>query len=95
MRKTILKYLNRIVLVISITASVLFFTSGCQSREDTSIVLDDSTIVYPSKSENGIYAKITFSNKISKKTGKPLRTGTVFKLQKKAKVYATIKFEEL
>ncbi len=47
-------------------------------------------IVYPSKSENGIYAKITFSNKISKKTGKPLRTGTVFKLQKKAKVHATV-----
>ncbi|MCW8806074.1 MAG: hypothetical protein OQK56_06390 [Ignavibacteriaceae bacterium] len=73
-----------------IITTTLFFTSGCSSRENSPIVLDDLTIVYPSKSQNGIYAKITFSNKISKKTGKPLKTGTVFKLRKKAKVHATI-----
>lgn len=90
MSKTILKYLNRSLLVVFIAAATLFFTSGCSSRDNSPIVLDDSTIVYPSKSENGISAKITLSNKISKKTGKPLKVGTVFKLQKKAKLYATV-----
>jgi len=89
MSKTIIKYISLITLAIIITTT-LFLTSGCSTRENSPIVLDDLTIVYPSKSQNGIYAKITFSNKISKKTGKPLKTGTVFRLQKKAKVYATI-----
>jgi hypothetical protein len=89
MSKTIIKYINLTILAIIITTT-LFLTSGCSTRENSPIVLDDLTIVYPSKSPNGIYAKITFGNKISKKTGKPLKTGTVFRLQKKAKVYATI-----
>lgn len=89
MSKLFLKYLVQILFVICIT-SVLFLTSGCSSREETPITLDDLTIVYPSKSENGIYAKITFGNKISKKTGTPLNAGVVFKLNETAKLYAFI-----
>ncbi len=90
MSKLLFKYYQQKVLFISITIIVIFFITGCSSREESPVILDDSTIVYPSKSENGISAKITLSNKISKKTGKPLKAGTVFKLQKKAKVYATV-----
>lgn len=89
MSKTIFKYISLITPAIIITTT-LFLTSGCSSRENSPIVLDDLTIVYPSKCENGIYAKITLGNKISKKTDKPLDTGTIFKLQENTKVYASI-----
>ncbi len=89
MSKTILKYTSRVTAVIFITTTLLL-TIGCSSREESPVVLDDSTIVYPSKSENGISTKITLSNKISKKTGKPLNAGTIFKLRDEAKLYASI-----
>jgi len=90
MNKSILKYITQKVLFILINILVILFITGCSSRENSPIVLDDSTIVYPSKSENGIYAKITFSKKISRKTGNPLKVDSVFKIRNKAKVYATI-----
>ena len=89
MSKTIVKYSSRVTSVIFITAALLLIT-GCSSREESPVVLDDSTIVYPSKSENGISTKITLSNKISRKTGKPLNAGTIFKLQDEAKLYTSI-----
>jgi hypothetical protein len=80
---------RRILLLFSIVLTWVVFYN-CSDRLDIPTIEKDSTIVYPSKSENGISAKITLSNKISKKTGKPLRAGTVFKLQNRAKVYASI-----
>jgi hypothetical protein len=90
MSKNIFKKINRIAIVIFITAMTLLLIAGCSSREKKPVILDDSTIIYPSKFANGIYSEITLSNKISKKTGKPLKAGTVFKLQDPAKLYATI-----
>ena len=84
-----LKMKRRILLLFSIVLSWVVFYN-CSDRLDIPTIEKDSTIVYPSKSENGISAKITLSNKISKKTGKPLKAGTIFKLQNKAKVYASI-----
>ncbi len=63
---------RRIFLLFSIVLTWVVFYN-CSDRLDIPTIEKDSTIVYPSKSENGISAKITFSNKISKKTGKPLK----------------------
>ena len=84
-----LKMKRRILLLFSIILTwVLFY--NCSDRFETPTIEKDSTIVYPPKSVNAIYPKITFSNKISIKTRKPLKAGTIFKLQKKTKVHATI-----
>jgi hypothetical protein len=80
---------RRILLLFSIVLTWVVFYN-CSDRFETPTIEKDSTIVYPPKSENGISTKITLSNKISKKTGKPLKAGTIFKLQSDAKVYASI-----
>jgi len=80
---------NLVILFISFTIISLVLI-GCASRDNSPKRLDDSTIIYPSKSENGIYATITFSKKLSKKTGKPIKADTVFAIEDEAKVYATI-----
>ena len=89
-RKKFLKYISRFEFVVRLNFIMMLFISGCADRDDSSITLNDSTIVYPSKSDTGIQPKITLSNKISKKTGKPIKPGTMFKLQNEAKLYASI-----
>jgi len=68
----------------------LFAFSGCASRERTPVTLKDSTIFYPAKFEKVLFKGISLSNKISKKTGRPIKPGIVFKLDDKAKLYASI-----
>jgi uncharacterized protein YcfL len=91
-KKIFIKYFDLIILVVTIITLTLFI-SGCASREESPVKLDDSTVVYPSKYKNGILAKITLSNKISKKTGKPIKGGTVFRLEDKAKLFAVADLE--
>lgn len=91
-KKIFIKYFDQIILVAA-TITLMFFISGCTSREKSPVKLDDSTVIYPSKYTNGILAKITLSNKISKKTGKPIKGGTVFKLEDKAKLFAVADLE--
>jgi hypothetical protein len=88
MRRFVSKYIYVFKLVISV--AILLFIAGCSNRESSPVTLDDSTISYSSTSKNGIYTTITFSNRISKKTGKPLNVGSTFKLKNKARLYATI-----
>ena len=77
MRKIIFfKYFGRIALSIYITSVLVLLNSGCTDRSNQPRTLDDSTIVYQSKSITGSLPKITLSNKISKKTGKPLKPGS-------------------
>jgi hypothetical protein len=78
---------------ISILFSIVLFQivfHNCSERFETPTIEKDSTIVYPSKSESGIEANITFCEKISKKTGGPLKAGTVFPIMEKTKVYAVV-----
>ena len=82
------KYVCVFKIVLLITMAL--FIIGCSSRDSSPVRLEDSTIIYPSKSKDGIYATITFSKKVSKKTGKPLNVNSVFKLKNKARLYATI-----
>ncbi len=93
-KKILLKYFGRMSLAVCITAILIICISGCSSRREKPVVLNDSTIVYPSKSDTGIQPKITLSNKISKKTGKPLKPGRVFKLQDDAKIFASVELEK-
>jgi len=88
MHDSILKYLSLILFISFIVASIII--NGCASRENSPRKLDDSTIIYPSKSENGIYATITFSSKLNKKTGKPIKPDTLFRLQTKANLIAVV-----
>lgn len=71
---------------------ILIFSS-CSSRENEPVVLKDSTIIYPSKSDSGIDPKISLSTTISKKTGKPIKPGIKFNLQDGKKLYATVNFQ--
>lgn len=91
-KKIFIKYSELIILVVA-TITLMSFISGCASREESPVKLDDSTVVYPSKYENGILAKITLANKINKKTGKPKKGGTVFRLEEKSKLFAAADLE--
>ena len=93
-KKIFLKYFGWMVFAASITTFLILSSSGCSSRKDEPVVLNDSTIVYPSKNQTGILPKVTFSNKISKKTGKPIKPGIIFKLQDQAKLYASLDLEK-
>lgn len=88
MNKSAKKYFNIIFICISVT--YLYFISGCASREAKPIILNDSTLYYPSTFEKENFNGILLANKISKKTSKPIKQGTIFKLDEKAKLYAVI-----
>lgn len=83
-----LKYLSVILFFSIILTSI--YLSGCASRDNSPRKLEDSTIIYPSKSEDGFYATITFSNKINKQTGKPINTDTLFVLKRNAKLIGIV-----
>jgi hypothetical protein len=82
--------MKRTILILFLVVVVKLALPGCSNRSETPITGEDSTIEYPSKSANGIVAKITFCKKVSKKTGKPIDAGTMFTIQDQAKVYSII-----
>jgi hypothetical protein len=86
--KSALKFIAN--LITSIITVYLLSVSGCASRESKPITLSDSTIFYPGKFEKVIFKGISLSNKLSKKTGEPVKPGTIFKLDDKAKLIASI-----
>jgi len=93
-KKIFLKYHDGRFLAICITAVLFLCISGCSGRKDKPVILNDSTIVYSSISETGIQPKITLSNKISKKTGKPIKPNSVFELKGQSKLYASVDWQE-
>ena len=80
---------RKLIILLAITA--LAFLTACSDRIETPSEGENSTIVFRSKSENGIEASIIFCKGISKKTGNPIKADTIFTLNEKAKVYAAIK----
>jgi len=62
----------------------------CSDRVDIPIQDGNSTIVYPSKSSNGIESSIIFCERISKRTNKPVKEGNIFAIKEEAKVYAVV-----
>jgi len=93
-KKILLKYFIRIASALFIITLLTLAINGCSSRNREPVILNDSTIVYSSSFETGTQPKITLSGKISKKTGKPIKTGTRFKLQENEKVYASVELEK-
>jgi len=86
--KLSLKYFSQTLFCLLLV--YLFTFPGCASRERSPVTLEDSTIFYPAKFEKVLFKGISLSNKISKKTGSPIKPSIVFKLDDKAKLYASI-----
>lgn len=82
--------MKRKLLILFLTVIAQIVLTVCSDRVETPTKGNDSTIVYPSKSANGIEAQILFCEKVNKKTGGPIRTGEVFSVREKEKVYAII-----
>jgi hypothetical protein len=76
--------------ILFLTIILLFFLTDCSDRVETPSIGENSTIIFPSKSTDGIEALIIFCKGISKKTGKQIKTDTVFSMNKKEKVYSLI-----
>ncbi|HSW56251.1 MAG TPA: hypothetical protein VLH59_14290 [Ignavibacteriaceae bacterium] len=93
-RKILLKYFSWIGFTLCITTFLILSISGCSSRKEESTVLNDSTIVYPSKYGGWLQPKITLTNRTSKKTGKPIKPGWVFELKDHSKLYASVDLQE-
>lgn len=93
-KKIFIKYPGGKLLAVCITTILIICISGCSSRKEKPVILNDSTIVYSSISETGIQPKITLSNKISKKTGKPIKPGWVFDLKDHSKLYASVDLQK-
>jgi len=91
--KLSLKYFSQTLFCLLIV--YLFAFSGCASRERTPVTLKDSTIFYPVKFEKVLFKGISLSNKISKKTGKPIKPNSVFELKDQSKLYASVDLQEL
>lgn len=82
-----MKQKKLLYLLIPFAQIVLTF---CSDRIETPIKSGNSTMEYPSKSQNGIEATITFCEKISMQTGDPIKAGTAFTIKEKAKVYTIV-----
>ena len=54
---------------------ILLILTGCSGRYETPVVLEDSTIFYPSKTAGGIEAAITLCTGVDKKTGEKPESG--------------------
>jgi hypothetical protein len=80
-----------LILFSIVLTQVVFY--NCSDRFETPTIEKDSTIVYLSKSTNGISAEIILCNKISSKTGKPIGDGTLFLIKQKAKLFAVIELQ--
>ena len=76
--------------IFFIVAAMEIVWTGCSDRFEKPIKGEDSTLIYQSKSAIGIEAKITFCEKINKKTGKPIKVGTVFSVRENSRVNAVI-----
>jgi hypothetical protein len=82
--------MKRKLLILFLAVLTQIFLNVCSDRVETPIEGGSSTLVYPSKSVNGIEATITFYERISKQTGDPIKEGYFFTIKENAKVYAVV-----
>ena len=85
----------RMIIPVSLIALCILISVGCSDRSGSPVIESDSTIIYPSKNSEDVSAGITFYRKLSSKTGKLIGEGTVFTIQDKENVRATIDLENL
>ena len=72
---------------------LLIGSFACSERVSDPVILPDSTFFYPSITAEGISAKITFSSRLSQKTGRQSAISDVFTLKEEEYVYALIDLE--
>jgi len=90
------KELYHITIITQVILIILLMVSGCSSRVKSSVVLEDSTLVYLPIDSNDISAVgITLFWKKSKRNNKLLDKGTVFTIKKNRKVRALINLKNL
>lgn len=88
MKKSILARFEMLVLVFSIV-----MIAGCSGRSDKPFLDENQTIIYPPKNADDLTARMILCRKISKKTGKPIGSGTVFKIKEKENLRAVVDLE--
>lgn len=76
-------------LFVLLISQIVF--NACSDRVGNPVKDERSTLVYSSKSKNGIESQIILCEGISNKTGKPVKPGIVFPIKEKSKVTAVIK----
>lgn len=74
---------------------VILVLAGCSGRYETPVVLEDSTISYPSKNAGGVEATITLYTGVDKKTGEKTGVGSVFTIIEKENLLAFIDLKNL
>ena len=82
--------INSLFIILFVLAVIIFFISGCSTRNQPPQIAEDSTFVYTPKNPDDISVKITFCDRINKKTGEPVGEGTIFSIKDKAKLLAVI-----
>ena len=83
--------ITRIIFFLFVFLISQIFFGACSDRVDNPIKEERSTLIYPSKSKNGIETQIILCEGINDKTGKPVKKGIVFPIKEKSKVTAVIK----
>ncbi len=76
--------------LILIVFSVFY---GCSSRENKFVEDENHTHFFLPKVTDDISADVLFCRKISKKSGKPLGTGNIFKIKKEASLTAIVELK--
>ena len=79
--------------ILFLTFLLLVFLTVCSDRVKTPSEGDNSTIVYNSKTVNGIEASIIFCEKIKNQTEEPIKENNVFSLNNDSKVYSIVKLK--
>lgn len=75
--------------------TLLMIFSGCATRSTRTIILDDGTIQYPARDNEGPDARITFCKKISTRSGKPIGSGVIFEINPKNNLRTIIHINDL
>lgn len=79
--------------LLIILLSALVLTAGCTSDEARSVAMTQEGIEDASTPDTDLFgAEVTFSRKVSKKSGRPIGAGTVFEMTTRSYVNALVDF---
>jgi len=79
-----LKYFYLLIIIL------LMLLNACSERFGIPAKVENNSVIFLPKDNNGIIPSIIFGSKVSSKTGKVLNTDTVFTIKEDAKLYAVI-----
>jgi len=79
--------------ITSLITLVLLIATGCSSRYESPVEVDDSMVIYPAKDADGVLVKITFCRDESRKTDKRIGEGTDFTIMENENILALVDLE--